>query len=321
MTHPCQTYGQRILAGDMYISTPNASYIQAYIKIFREGSSSPEGLILNWGDNSQDTISGYTATSSTHEGVFVDTYITDHYYNGPGLYEIVLRDSFLVENVANIDHSEDQIFELKQLHRIREDGLPLNYPQFSSSPILIILNESDGALYHAGSFGTGGITSWDSLKTELIPFLDEGYEYPPFTDTIICCKPLIWDRPPSPGRYAFAMEITTWLDGEILGTGVRKTIFDIDESMLVSTYDQHDNTEISLFPNPTSNLLNIQLPKAAKPVQVDVYNTEGQVVYQTVAPRENLDIDVQQWPAGTYFLSLRQKGKMPVVRKFVVTKS
>jgi predicted RNA-binding protein with TRAM domain len=70
------------------------------------------------------------------------------------------------------------------------------------------------------------------------------------------------------------------------------------------------SSQISLFPNPASDWLQLQLESPAKNSKIIIYNAQGQIVHQQVAiqltpPR----IDIRNWPKGAYFVRVESWGR------------
>lgn len=78
---------------------------------------------------------------------------------------------------------------------------------------------------------------------------------------------------------------------------------------------KQNDKNLTIFPNPTNNLLNIQIKKGLQEGSVKLYNQLGQVVYsQTKGVFKN--IDVSTFAKGVYFAEVRQEDK--VMRQKVV---
>lgn len=72
--------------------------------------------------------------------------------------------------------------------------------------------------------------------------------------------------------------------------------------------------QVSVFPVPATNQVNVQLGEAAKVV---VTNMQGQVVYQSITQGRALGIDVSTWKKGVYVLSV-QNGNTITSKRLVV---
>ena len=77
-------------------------------------------------------------------------------------------------------------------------------------------------------------------------------------------------------------------------------------------------TEILVFPNPTTDVLQLQLNKSYDKINVQVTNVAGQMVKQLTIPASNqvITIPVQNLPAGKYWLQL-QNGKEKQTLQFI----
>lgn len=90
---------------------------------------------------------------------------------------------------------------------------------------------------------------------------------------------------------------------------------------IIATFSPNQNTKISLYPNPTSELLSINLDNSyLGTVKINIYNKEGKIVLQEKADKTTKiftnKINVQQYPSGIYFLQL-QIGKETITKRFI----
>jgi len=82
---------------------------------------------------------------------------------------------------------------------------------------------------------------------------------------------------------------------------------------------QHDKAiEILVFPNPTTDVLQLQLNKAYNKMNVQVFNASGQLVKQVTVPAssQTISIPVQHLAPGKYWMHL-QTGEEKQVLQFV----
>jgi len=79
----------------------------------------------------------------------------------------------------------------------------------------------------------------------------------------------------------------------------------------------------NIFPNPVSDVLNIDIPRDAKSLDIQMTSVDGRIVYQkkTNALKNvsgnTLNIDVSDLSSGIYFLSIRQDQEVGITRIFV----
>ncbi len=82
--------------------------------------------------------------------------------------------------------------------------------------------------------------------------------------------------------------------------------------------------DFTLYPNPTSGMLNLQVPLFAmeeNPLQINVFNSLGNAVSSTqVMPAaESLELDqLNGLPNGVYWVQIQAKGQTPVTKRIVL---
>jgi D-alanyl-D-alanine carboxypeptidase len=84
--------------------------------------------------------------------------------------------------------------------------------------------------------------------------------------------------------------------------------------------DPDPASSFSIYPNPARGQLNIKLNDLS-PVdnyQVQIYNTTGQLIYQSNLPDIINPVNTQNWANGIYFVKVIRKGMKPVTRKIIV---
>jgi hypothetical protein len=74
----------------------------------------------------------------------------------------------------------------------------------------------------------------------------------------------------------------------------------------------------SIYPNPVSNVLNIDLETTySKSYSIQIISTTGQVLQAHQSNSNSTQINVSQLPAGVYFIQLRDEKKHLATRKFI----
>jgi hypothetical protein len=85
----------------------------------------------------------------------------------------------------------------------------------------------------------------------------------------------------------------------------------------VGIEENQDFSEINLYPNPTSDYLNISVNSNFEVVHLSVYDLAGKLVKQEGNIRQLNGIDVNDLPAGYYLLKLQSAGGEIVNKTFV----
>jgi hypothetical protein len=62
----------------------------------------------------------------------------------------------------------------------------------------------------------------------------------------------------------------------------------------------HDASGLNVYPNPANNILNITMDKPSAEGKIEVYNTVGELVYQSIATDKDISIPTSQWNDGLY---------------------
>ncbi|MEZ5041941.1 MAG: M12 family metallo-peptidase [Saprospiraceae bacterium] len=103
-------------------------------------------------------------------------------------------------------------------------------------------------------------------------------------------------------RFTFIVEDGTggWLPTQVFQ-------IKIDENAVVGTNDLLTGSKIKVFPNPAHDVIQVLLDEPqAQQLSIELRNIQGQLVQQKwLAPNtQKLSLDVQQYPAGIYFLNI-----------------
>ena len=325
-------YSQRIYGAEMYKETLIDTKVE--VRIWREFYSKPF-IMFDWGDNSPlDTLFLHSTTPPYPAVYKVDEYHGSHYYNTTGYFRMGFVDSFLVADIANIEDSGNKSIALFDTIAIFEEG---EFLRLNSSPIFFRqqgnISFIDGKVVFGNSLEGDPYFPGDMYRVYLEPFPSEGYSIPTYTDslTLSIGGYLVWDHPITPGRYAIGMNLkeyrANWVDGilldtVLLSTTLRAMTMIIDEDFIVSNSKEEIlKGVVSLFPNPTSNWLYLQICCFQIPVQVRIFDDKGRQVYEEQRAASNVMeewcIWVRDWPPGLYLVQIETGGHV-VTRKIVV---
>jgi subtilisin-like proprotein convertase family protein len=87
----------------------------------------------------------------------------------------------------------------------------------------------------------------------------------------------------------------------------------------IATEDiQGNSNRIAIYPNPTSDILNIQLEETIKNPVLNIFNLQGQLI-QTQIGNVNNTINTEMWAAGMYILQVKTAEGI-LSKKFIVQK-
>lgn len=154
-----------------------------------------------------------------------NTYITQHTFPGPGVYEIVVQDPNRNDGVKNIPNSVNVIFSIKTTILINTD---LGH---NSTPVLLnppIDRAAYGQIFihNPAAYDPDG----DSLSYKLTICTEkdgrpiDGYTLPPASDTLYInpyTGDLTWITPSDTGIFNIAIDIEEWRQGVKIGNIVR----------------------------------------------------------------------------------------------------
>ncbi|MDX1317143.1 MAG: T9SS type A sorting domain-containing protein [Xanthomarina gelatinilytica] len=113
-----------------------------------------------------------------------------------------------------------------------------------------------------------------------------------------------------PGNV-FGAGATSWTSLTALGLSFSSTAFKIEESIL--SVDEFSLSNVSVFPNPVQDELNIQLHNSITVKQVSVYSITGQVVLKAQNTRK---LDVSDLSPGVYLMKI-ETDRGDVTRKII----
>jgi len=96
---------------------------------------------------------------------------------------------------------------------------------------------------------------------------------------------------------------------------VETSTYNYEEVVLGINNIEKQNENISVYPNPTNNILNIEVQENSKPLQVTLYNTLGKEVMRTNL--SSSQINIANLPQGLYLLNISSNGKILNTEKIV----
>ncbi|MBQ2572904.1 MAG: T9SS type A sorting domain-containing protein, partial [Bacteroidales bacterium] len=84
---------------------------------------------------------------------------------------------------------------------------------------------------------------------------------------------------------------------------------------ILSGISQNGTAEISIYPNPATDILNITSSETIS--EIEIVNVMGQVVKRMVVNADNAVCDVEDLNAGVYIVRIHAASAMLSLRKFV----
>ncbi len=90
----------------------------------------------------------------------------------------------------------------------------------------------------------------------------------------------------------------------------------ITASVTLNRKDFDQQTEFTIYPNPSRSKLNITLPNIENNVKVEVYNILGARVYKSDLNNLDTSINVSQWNSGVYLVRVSSETET-ITKRFV----
>jgi hypothetical protein len=311
----------------------NNGYINNFGGIICEGS-----IINEAGSNGNGTITNYNGPNGgnldiTTNGTLVNNGYIDGdstayiFNNGVLLNNGIIDDSAITNygllenngNITSIESTYNQISATLQGTNINHYGEPLyNYGTLSPGPlngigtykidggylnsnILKIELESTTSfdVVEVGPFDLGAHINNSTLDVSLL----NGFT-PNIGDTFTILTSI--------NGIVGTFGTTNFPPGYVFNINYSPTAVILEVTDTLSTLDFNVST-IFLYPNPTSNILNIELNNTSELKKVTIYNNLGQLITEENKPK----IDVSNYSKGIYFAEIiTTKGK--VTKKFIV---
>jgi hypothetical protein len=202
--------------------------------------------------------------------------------------------SYTVPNIIPSDYSSP---EASQLIRFGEKGLASiiydDYYFSDKNPFISILNNS--------SF-VDSIPPSDTSELAQLYILDTVYTYDHVTvyDTLDVYN------------YVTVYDTTHLSTTDTLI--IYKTTTNVNGNII--------NSEISLYPNPASNYINVEITNSnvIENYNIKLYNTLGELFFDSQLTSDLLTIDISSYSKGTYILTLTNNWGQRIATKYVVVK-
>ncbi|MFP4846392.1 T9SS type A sorting domain-containing protein [Winogradskyella sp. PE311] len=265
-----------------------------------ETNSCLNNLTVNFTDNSV----GATSWSWDIDANGIEDYSTQnitHTYDAAGDYDVVLTISNGSEEISKVKTEYISVGGIETITTTITMNLTLDdWPAETSWQFL---DENDALLYSGGPY-TEGVDDF-TTKTAVFDIAnpDSCYKFilsDSYGDGICCASGI--------GNYELRADDNSLLaSGGAIGSGVINNFF--SGTLSVNSFK---NEIISLFPNPSNNLVTIKSPSL--PDTYTIYNTLGQVIKQSIIKSDSdLVINVENFDNGMYFIKLTKASSSQVI--------
>lgn len=254
-------------------------------------------LAVYFGDGDSAAIS--TNTFSAGNNIVKQIYSVVHTYSGPGFFNIYSISKYRVNNIKNIQNSGSESMYLSALLPINAFMGPNISPNLTGYPIL---STGVGSLvtYNPGMNDADG----DSLSYSLVNCvsLPTVPNYIPANSSIDSYGTFTYQADTA-GLFAFKFLIKEWrkdLDGvyQLVGNTEMDFVLDVDAGVGIKEFANKEI--ISLYPNPTSNTLNVKTNSKINS-EIEILNSIAQTVLKQ---KYSESIDVSKLVPGYYFIRI-----------------
>lgn len=128
-----------------------------------------------------------------------------------------------------------------------------------------------------------------------------------------------WDQPATSGEPITVDYCVFLSDPSHFHDRVRENDYQCASVVYVGV-DEIDSPDFSLFPNPTSDWLNLEFEGTSSPEKIEIRDLSGRIVRKITPGNENgkARIDVSSLPAGIYLLQITSSENSVSIEKFVV---
>lgn len=113
-----------------------------------------------------------------------------------------------------------------------------------------------------------------------------------------------------PGRLD--QDIEDWLNENIPN---RIAFFRTIYPSITGVNSENNELNISLYPNPTSDIVTISIFEEAIDMQIDIFNASGQLVKSSMALTGENEIDLSDLPKGVYLIKVPSYKMSKVIKK------
>jgi len=299
---------QDLRGGEIRLSQISGMMFGANIFIYQQISTyvNRPYVLINWGDGSPlDTCTGGSPITVAPDIYKSGYLVPPHIYSNYGNYIISVRDSFRTANIQNITPSgSEQLYVETNFTLNSLTWLGYNSPGFSNDQTVVV-NNNGTYTHNPSAFDPDG----DSLSYGLIPCYTTNYNFP----STAYVNPSTGEfsmTPSALGTYAIAIKVYKWRtvgsNKILIGSSIRDMLINVTSLASVSQNNTLEN-DVSVFPNPSTGIFTIS--SSEKISVIEIYNTLGQIIYQSKVQSPTSNIDLSDKPKGIYFLRIIAEDK------------
>lgn len=219
--------------------------------------------------------------------------------SGPGNCVGYIEESSRVQYIRNMPQSHQQALYVYSILNINSFGGPNSTPILTSLPVNLTTSLNT-ITYNPGAIDPDG----DSLSYQLVHCLRSpsmSYQHIFFPNTAINNYGTLTIPNDSTGLFAFCIKISEWrkdVNGNYQPINETPIDFVVDMVSSVGINELNKNEMISIYPNPTSNILNIKSNSKTNS-EIEITNQLGQTVLKQ---KFSESIDVCKLVPGCYFI-------------------
>ncbi len=258
-----------------------------------------DSVFIDWGDGTINLRYNFSPFYWPEMDIYAIVIYAYHYYDAPGYYTLELIERNIADSVLNIENSGEKAMILRDTILIPSLDQPFIY--LNAYSMMPVVNTFSELFWEQEEWEENNGTQifkqqchcvhpqFGYLEYSLEPFPAEGAEPLPATSSVHIepisfneCL-LVWDKPIAPGRYGFGLKTRQFMrdlqnptDTTLLATTLRAVIIDLDSTMTLTLASMPGVDGLfSLYPNPASDLLHLQLGGFHTSVQVRIFNALG----------------------------------------------
>jgi hypothetical protein len=242
---------------------------------------------LTWNDSLRYWKEGIY---STRVVLFGNAWFSDLISNNPCIAEAV---------DPTLQKSKDALTLAGKVLYTKGAGRPIGFDGIG--PVATWL---EGSFSYICAGGPGSQMVFDSI----IQSIEPGYGVLHYNDDVSCNIGDIW------AVKWLSLDGTSWL----YYAASKSSPFHVDDSLIVHPDDviRNPNLSFSVYPNPTSNLLTIEVPFFEEESVISVLNISGKELIRNEIKRFKTEIDVTNLPTGIFYVKVIDKNST-LTQKFV----